>query len=91
MRRVIKHSYLYLAIYLSSLLIADYTIAQNPPVNNSDDETFQRVFGRPRPLSSTIANKPQFALALYLVNHSKRASHPQLPSKFSNRSCVLKS
>ncbi|NMF60499.1 fimbria/pilus outer membrane usher protein [Pseudanabaena yagii] len=48
MRRVIKHSYLYLAICLPILLIADYTIAQNSPANNSDDETFQRVFGRPR-------------------------------------------
>jgi len=48
MRRVIKHSYLSFAVYLSSLLTADYAIAQNIPTNNSDDETFQRVFGRPR-------------------------------------------
>ncbi len=48
MHRVIKHSCLYLAVCLPSLLIADYAIAQNLPANNSDDETFQRVFGRPR-------------------------------------------
>jgi outer membrane usher protein len=48
MRRVIKHSCLYLAVCLPSLLIANYAIAQNLPANNSDDETFQRVFGRPR-------------------------------------------
>jgi outer membrane usher protein len=48
MSRVIKLSYLYIAVCLLHLLTADYTIAQNPPDPNSEDETFERVFGRPR-------------------------------------------
>ncbi|MBD2189220.1 fimbria/pilus outer membrane usher protein [Pseudanabaena mucicola] len=48
MSRVIKLSYLYIAVCLLHLLTADYTLAQTPPDPNSDDETFERVFGRPR-------------------------------------------
>ncbi len=50
MRLVIKFSCLYLAISLHSLIAVSYLLAQNSSTNQapSDDETFQRVFGRPR-------------------------------------------
>lgn len=49
-RLVIKFSCLSLAVSLHSLIAVNYLLAQNPspPQTPSDDETFQRVFGRPR-------------------------------------------
>ncbi|PZO37790.1 MAG: fimbrial biogenesis outer membrane usher protein, partial [Pseudanabaena frigida] len=50
MRLVIKFSCLSLAVCLHSLIAVNYLLAQNSPPTQSpsDDETFQRVFGRPR-------------------------------------------